>query len=111
MENLISELFPGWQSLKVHPTALVFILAVTPGFVIVFVRSQLVSGRILPYPAGFLTVLNSFHNILGGVVPGRGCVDYVSFVVGRFNPECSQVVGFSRVSSSNCRCCYWSLFK
>lgn len=32
-------------------------MAVTPGFVIVFVRSQLVSGRILPYPAGFLLYL------------------------------------------------------
>lgn len=57
MENLIGELFPGWHSLKVNPTALVFIMAVTPGFVIVFVRSQLVSGRILPYPAGFLLYL------------------------------------------------------
>lgn len=57
MENLIGELFPGWHSLKVNPTALVFIMAVTPGFIIVFVRSQLVSGRILPYPAGFLLYL------------------------------------------------------
>lgn len=57
MENLISELFPGWHSLKVNPTALVFILAVTPGFIIVFVRSQFLSGRILPYPAGFLLYL------------------------------------------------------
>ena len=57
MENLIGELFPGWHSLKVNPTALVFILAVIPGFIIVFVRSQLVSGRILPYPAGFLLYL------------------------------------------------------
>ena len=43
--------------MKVNPTALVFIMAVTPGFIIVFVRSQLVSGRILPYPAGFLLYL------------------------------------------------------
>ncbi len=57
MENLIGELFPGWHSLKVNPTALVFIMAVTPGFIIVFVMSQLVSGRILPYPAGFLLYL------------------------------------------------------
>ncbi|MCY3773294.1 MAG: DUF6338 family protein [Gemmatimonadetes bacterium] len=57
MENLIGELFPGWHSLKVNSTALVFILAVTPGFIIVFIRSQLVSGRILPYPAGFLLYL------------------------------------------------------
>ncbi len=57
MENLIGQLFPGWQSLKVNPTALVFILAITPGFIIVFIRSQFVSGRILPYPAGFLLYL------------------------------------------------------
>ena len=57
-KQLFAELLAILQPLTVHSTILIFILAIVPGFIIVFVRSQFVSGRILPYPAGFLVYLS-----------------------------------------------------
>lgn len=57
MEKLLSDILPNWQLFKVNSTVLVFVLAIVPGFIILFVRSQFVVGRILPYPAGFLGYL------------------------------------------------------
>ena len=57
MEKQFVDFLTDWQLLKGNSTILIFILAIVPGFLIVFVRSQFVSGRILPYPAGFLVYL------------------------------------------------------
>lgn len=57
METVFNELLDKWKNIVPNSTLILFILAVVPGVVIVFVRSRFVKGNILPYPAGFLTYL------------------------------------------------------
>ncbi|MDE0646301.1 MAG: DUF6338 family protein [Gammaproteobacteria bacterium] len=57
MDTLFNELLDKWKAIIPSSTLILFILAVVPGVIIVFVRSRFVKGNILPYPAGFLTYL------------------------------------------------------
>ncbi|MCY4546407.1 MAG: DUF6338 family protein, partial [Gemmatimonadetes bacterium] len=57
METIFNDLLDKWKTLVPNSTLILFILAVVPGVIIVFVRSRFVKGNILPYPAGFLTYL------------------------------------------------------
>lgn len=57
METAINDLLDKWKNIIPNSTLILFILAVVPGVLIVFVRSRFVKGNILPYPAGFLTYL------------------------------------------------------
>ena len=57
MDTLFNELLDQWKAIIPSSTLILFILAVVPGVIIVFVRSRFVKGNILPYPAGFLTYL------------------------------------------------------
>ena len=57
METIFNDLLDKWKNIVPNSTLILFILAVVPGVVIVFVRSRFVKGNILPYPAGFLTYL------------------------------------------------------
>jgi len=57
VETIFNDLLDKWKTLVPNSTLILFILAVVPGVIIVFVRSRFVKGNILPYPAGFLTYL------------------------------------------------------
>ena len=57
METIFNDLLDKWKNLVPNSTLILFILAVVPGVIIVFVRSRFVKGNILPYPAGFLAYL------------------------------------------------------
>lgn len=57
MDSIFNELFEKWNGPVPSSTLVLFIAAVVPGVIIVFVRSQFVKGKILPYPAGFLSYL------------------------------------------------------
>ncbi len=57
METVFNDLLDKWKNIIPNSTLILFILAVVPGVLIVFVRSRFVKGNILPYPAGFLTYL------------------------------------------------------
>ena len=57
MESVFNELFEKWNGPVPSSTLVLFIAAVVPGVIIVFVRSQFVKGSILPYPSGFLSYL------------------------------------------------------
>ena len=57
MDTIFNDLMDKWKNIVPNSTLILFILAVVPGLIIVFVRSQFVKGNILPYPAGFLSYL------------------------------------------------------
>ena len=57
MDSIFNELIEKWNGPVPSTTLVLFIAAVVPGVIIVFVRSQFVKGSILPYPAGFLSYL------------------------------------------------------
>lgn len=57
MESIFNDLIEKWHGPVPSSTLVLFIAAVVPGVIIVFVRSQFVKGSILPYPAGFLSYL------------------------------------------------------
>ena len=59
MDDLIQKLFPNWQLINDNSTVLLFVVLVVPGFIIVFVRSQFITGRIPTSPAGFLSYLTT----------------------------------------------------
>lgn len=59
MQDLIQNTLPNWQIINDNPTVFLFVLLVVPGFIIVFVRSQFITGRIPSYPAGFLSYLTT----------------------------------------------------
>ncbi len=63
------ELFLGWKPSETNTSAalLIFVLAIVPGFLIVFFRSLFRKGSLLPYPAGFfsyLTISTVYWSIL-----------------------------------------------
>ena len=59
MQDLIQNLFPDWQFINDNSTVFLFVVLVVPGFIIVFVRSQFITGRVPAYPAGFLSYLTT----------------------------------------------------
>lgn len=59
MQDFVQNLLPNWQIINDNPTVFLFVLLVVPGFIIVFVRSQFITGRIPSYPAGFLSYLTT----------------------------------------------------
>ena len=59
MEDLIQNLLPNWRLVNENSTVFLFVVLVVPGFIIIFVRSQFITGRIPTYPAGFLSYLTT----------------------------------------------------
>ncbi len=59
MEASIQSPVPNWRLFNENSTVLLFVVLVVPGFIIIFVRSQFITGRIPTYPAGFLSYLTT----------------------------------------------------
>lgn len=59
MQDLTQNLFPNWQFISDNSTVFLFVVFVVPGFIVVFVRSQFITGRNPAYPAGFLSYLTT----------------------------------------------------